>query len=168
MPCGHLLGWHLGSRLWCLIVKLSLSPMVFWVRCVAWLYRLLIFVLFSYFRCVVAFFVLCLFFIVPRISFLVICTYFFAKCIDVQNTNTCIENLSGGSNNKRHMLACASAKTGHCLFYSLIKKYHIETCYKRNFNYIGLQYLCSWSGSFESHFVGNPKRQAIFTQHAKS
>ena len=27
MPCGHLLGkgWHLGSRLWCLIVKLSLS-----------------------------------------------------------------------------------------------------------------------------------------------
>ena len=27
MPCGHLLGkgWPLGSRLWCLIVKLPLS-----------------------------------------------------------------------------------------------------------------------------------------------
>ena len=54
----------------------------------------------SYFRFVLAFFVLCLFFIVPRISFLVIRTYFFAKCIDVQNTNTCKENLSGGRTTK--------------------------------------------------------------------
>ena len=48
MPCGHLLGkgWPLGSRLWCLIVSLSLSPFVSWVRCGAWLYRFLIFALF--------------------------------------------------------------------------------------------------------------------------
>ena len=48
MPCGHLLGkgWPLGSRLWCLIRKLSLSHLVSWVRCGAWLYWFLIFVLF--------------------------------------------------------------------------------------------------------------------------
>ena len=43
----HLLGkgWHLGSRLWCLIiiVFLSLSHVVSWVRCGTWLYRFLIF-----------------------------------------------------------------------------------------------------------------------------
>ena len=43
MPCGHLLGkgWPLGFRLWCLIVKFSLS-----VWCGAWMYRFLIFALF--------------------------------------------------------------------------------------------------------------------------
>ena len=45
VPCGHLLGkgWHLGSRLWCLTVNLSLSHVVSWVRCGTWLYRFLIF-----------------------------------------------------------------------------------------------------------------------------
>ena len=45
--CGHLLGkgWPLDSRLWCLIVKLSLSPLVSLVRCGAWLYQFLIFAL---------------------------------------------------------------------------------------------------------------------------
>ena len=44
MPCGHLLGkgWTLGSLLWCLIVKLSLSH---WYRG-AWLCRFLIFAVF--------------------------------------------------------------------------------------------------------------------------
>ena len=44
-PCGHLLikGWPLGSRLSCLIVKLSLSHVVSLVRCGAWLYRFLVF-----------------------------------------------------------------------------------------------------------------------------
>ena len=48
MPCCHLLGkgWLLGSRLWCLIVCLSLSHVVSWVRCGTWLYRFLIFALF--------------------------------------------------------------------------------------------------------------------------
>ena len=51
MPCGHLLGkgWPIGSRLWFLIVKLSLSPLVSWVRCGVWLYRFPIFVPLSYF-----------------------------------------------------------------------------------------------------------------------
>ena len=45
LPYGHLLGkgWPLGSRLWCLIVFLSLSYVVSWVRCGTWLYRFLIF-----------------------------------------------------------------------------------------------------------------------------
>ena len=48
MPCGHLLGkgWPLGSRLWCLIVNLLLSPLVSWVRCGPWLYLFHIFALF--------------------------------------------------------------------------------------------------------------------------
>ena len=45
LPCGHLLakGWPLGSCLWCLIVLLSLSHVVSWVRCGTWLYNFLIF-----------------------------------------------------------------------------------------------------------------------------
>ena len=45
LPCGDLMGkgWPLGSRLWCLIVFLSLSHVVSWVMCGTWLYRLLIF-----------------------------------------------------------------------------------------------------------------------------
>ena len=45
---GHLLGegWPLGSCLWCLIVFLSLSHVVSWVRCGTWLYRFLIFAAF--------------------------------------------------------------------------------------------------------------------------
>ena len=35
--------WHLGSRLWCLFVSLSLSNVVSLVRCDIWLYRFLIF-----------------------------------------------------------------------------------------------------------------------------
>ena len=48
LPCGHLLGkgWPLVSCLWCLIVFLSLSHVVSWVRCGTWLYRFLIFAAF--------------------------------------------------------------------------------------------------------------------------
>ena len=48
LPCGHLLGkdWPLGSCLWCLIVILSLSYVVSWVRCGTWLYWFLIFAVF--------------------------------------------------------------------------------------------------------------------------
>ena len=34
-------------------------------------------------------------------------------------------------------------------------KYHIYSCYERNFNFLAS--LCSWAGWFESHFVGNPE-----------
>ena len=48
LPCGHLLGngWPLGSRLWCLIMFLSRSHVVIWVRGGTWLYRFLIFATF--------------------------------------------------------------------------------------------------------------------------
>ena len=48
LPCGHLLGkcWLIGSCLWCLIVFLSLSHVVSWVKCGTWLYRFLIFAAF--------------------------------------------------------------------------------------------------------------------------
>ena len=48
MPCSHLLGksWTLASRLWRLIVFLSLSHVVSVVRCGTWLYRFLIFATF--------------------------------------------------------------------------------------------------------------------------
>ena len=39
-------GWPLGSCLWCIIVFLSLSHVVYWVRCGTWLYRFLIFAAF--------------------------------------------------------------------------------------------------------------------------
>ena len=41
LPCDYLLGtaWPLSSRLRCFIVFLSLSHVVFWVRCGTWLYR---------------------------------------------------------------------------------------------------------------------------------
>ena len=48
LPCGHLLGkgWPLGSCSWCLIVFLSLSHVLSWIKFGTWLYRLLIFVAF--------------------------------------------------------------------------------------------------------------------------
>ena len=53
MPCGHLLrqDWPLGSRLWCLIVTLSLSH---WYPGSAWLYWFLIFALFLTLRKIVS------------------------------------------------------------------------------------------------------------------
>ena len=44
-PCGHLLekGWPLGFCLWCLMLILSLSNVVSWVRCGTGLYWFLIF-----------------------------------------------------------------------------------------------------------------------------
>ena len=52
LPCGHQLqkGWPLGSCLWFLIVFLSLSHVVSWVRCGTWLYRFLIFATFLSFN----------------------------------------------------------------------------------------------------------------------
>ena len=48
LHCGHLIGkgWIYGSSLWCVIVFLSLSHVVFWVRCGFWLIRFLIFATF--------------------------------------------------------------------------------------------------------------------------
>ena len=51
--------------------------------------------------------------------------------------------------------ACASAQSDQRLCYSLIWKYHIYTCYERNFHFPAS--LCNWAGWFESHFFGAPQ-----------
>ena len=53
LHCCRLKGWPLGSRLclWCLIVGLSLSLVVSWVRCGTWLYRFLNFAPFLTLKC---------------------------------------------------------------------------------------------------------------------
>ena len=53
--CGHLLGkgWPLGSVLWCLIVSLSLSHVVTWIRCGTWLYWFLIIATFLTLTCTI-------------------------------------------------------------------------------------------------------------------
>ena len=62
---------------------------------------------------------------------------------------------SGVSEQHRRRPACAFAQTDQRLCYSLIKKYHIQTCYERKFNL--LAGLCSWRDWFETCFVGNPE-----------
>ena len=65
---------------------------------------------------------------------------------------------------QRHRPACASAQSDQHLCYSLIGKYHIQTCCERNFNFLAT--LCSWAGWFESHFIGDPKdRFSSVTAH---
>ena len=56
---------------------------------------------------------------------------------------------------QRRRPACAYAQSDQRLCYSLIGKYHILTCYKRNFNILAS--LCSWGDWFESRFHGNPE-----------
>ena len=47
------------------------------------------------------------------------------------------ENLSlGVCEQQRGRPACASAQTDQRLCYSLFEKYDIQTCYKRNFNFL--------------------------------
>ena len=66
------------------------------------------------------------------------------------------ENLaSEGCKQQRCRADCASAQSDQRLCFSLFGKYHIQTCNKRNFNF--LANLCSRVGWFESHFVGNPE-----------
>ena len=66
------------------------------------------------------------------------------------------ENLSSEvCEQQRRRPACASAQTDQCLCYSLIRKYHVCTCYERNFNFLAS--LCSWGDWFETGFVGNPE-----------
>ena len=66
------------------------------------------------------------------------------------------ENLSSeGCEQHRRRPACASAQTDQRLCYSLFGKYHIQTCFKRNFNFLAC--LCSLGGLLESHFVRNPE-----------
>ena len=65
LPCGHLLGkdWPLGSRLWCLILFLSLTHVVSWGRCGTWLYRFLLFAatFLTYIRGVIYLFIIILY-----------------------------------------------------------------------------------------------------------
>ena len=51
--------------------------------------------------------------------------------------------------------ACTSVQSDQRLCHSLIGKYNISTCYKRNFNFLAS--LCSWAGWFESRYYGNPE-----------
>ena len=55
--------------------------------------------------------------------------------------------------------ACASAQSDQLHCYWLIGKYHMQTCYEQNFNFLAV--LCSWAGWFESHFVEKPLRQVL-------
>ena len=66
------------------------------------------------------------------------------------------ENLSSGDcNQQRRRPACASAQSDQHLYYLLIWKYDIQTCYERNFNFLAS--LCSCKGWFKTPFVGNPE-----------
>ena len=66
------------------------------------------------------------------------------------------ENLSSGvCEQQRRRPVCAFEQTDQRLCYSLIGKYHIKTCYERNFDFLAS--LCSWAGWFEFHFIGNPE-----------
>ena len=58
----------------------------------------------------------------------------------------------GFANNKG---ADQPAQSDQRLCYSLLKKYHIYTCYKRIFTYLAS--LCSCRDWFEYHFVGTWK-----------
>ena len=63
---------------------------------------------------------------------------------------------------QRRIPACAFAQSDQQLCYSLIGKYHIFTCNKRIFNILAS--LCSWGDRFDSHLVGNPRRQVLLHQ----
>ena len=66
------------------------------------------------------------------------------------------ENLSSGvCEQQKRRPACASGQTDQRLCYWLIGKYHILTCYRREFNFLAS--LCSLAGWFESHHVRNPE-----------
>ena len=63
---------------------------------------------------------------------------------------------------KRSRSACTFAQTDQLPFYLLFGKYHIETCFKRNFNILAS--LCSQGDWFESRFVRNPKDRFCHVQ----
>ena len=51
--------------------------------------------------------------------------------------------------------ACAYAQSDQHLCYSLIGKYHVQTYYRRSFDF--LAGICSFGDWFESRLVGNPE-----------
>ena len=55
----------------------------------------------------------------------------------------------------RRRPACAFAQSDQLLCDSLFEKYHMLTCYRRNFNLLAS--LCSWGHWFETRFVDNPE-----------
>ena len=66
------------------------------------------------------------------------------------------ENLSSGvCKQHRRRPACVSAQSDQRLCYSLFRKYHMQTCYRWNFNFLAS--LCNWGDWFETHFVGHPE-----------
>ena len=72
------------------------------------------------------------------------------------------ENLSSGvCEQHRRRPACASAQSDQCLFYSLFWKYHMNTCYRRNFN--SLASLCSW-GVWNWNSLSQKRRRQVFSR----
>ena len=68
------------------------------------------------------------------------------------------QNLSSGvCEQHRRRPACASAQTDQRHCYSLTGKYHILTCFKRNFNILAS--LCSCEDWFEFRLVGYPENR---------
>ena len=60
-----------------------------------------------------------------------------------------------GCEQHRRRPAFTSAQSDQLLCFSLFWKYHIQTCYKRNLNFLASP--CNWGDWFESCFVGNPE-----------
>ena len=66
------------------------------------------------------------------------------------------ENLSSVvCEQQRRRPACASAQSDQRLCFSRFGKYHIQTCYKPNFNFLAGP--CNWEEWFESRVAGNPE-----------
>ena len=63
------------------------------------------------------------------------------------------ENLSSGFAN--NTVADQPAQSDQHLCYALFEKYHMQTCFRWNFNLVAS--LCSWGDWFETRFLGNPE-----------
>ena len=74
----------------------------------------------------------------------------------LQDWATSRENLSSEvCEQQKRRPAFASAQSYQRVCYSLFGKYHIWSCYKRNFNFLAS--FCSWGDWFEIRFVWNPE-----------
>ena len=75
------------------------------------------------------------------------------------------ENLSSGEGvceQQRRRPDSACARSDQRLHYSFIVQYHIQTCYKRNINFLGSR--GSWAGLFE-HDLGRDHWDRVFFYH---
>ena len=82
-------------------------------------------------------------------------TFVWAKKVLLNPTRVCEQ--------QRCRPACASTQSSQRICFSLIEKYHIQTCYKRNVNFLAC--LCSWAGWFEHDLVDTPMRISYDEDH---